>query len=128
MSAPNTTGTQDSDFQPNGRPQSTLARDFSAALDDLFKLNGIGALEESVEQKKDTLQTQKYQLDDLDARLRETDERLKRLEAKHHRQLQASSTPPRQPVSSTLPTDYDGEDSGDSDVHAQSSPARDPSR
>jgi hypothetical protein len=28
-----------------------LAQNFSAALDDLFKLNGIGALEESVEQK-----------------------------------------------------------------------------
>jgi len=31
--------------------RSTLARNFSAALDDLFKLNGIGALEDSVEQK-----------------------------------------------------------------------------
>ena len=28
-----------------------LALEFSAALDDLFKLNGIGALEESVEHK-----------------------------------------------------------------------------
>jgi hypothetical protein len=29
----------------------TLARDFSAALDEMFKLNGVGALEESVVQK-----------------------------------------------------------------------------
>lgn len=30
---------------------SILARDFSAALDDLFKLNGLGALEQAVEEK-----------------------------------------------------------------------------
>lgn len=31
----------------------TLARDFSAALDEMFKLNGIGALEQAVEEKYD---------------------------------------------------------------------------
>ena len=35
------------------RDYRTIALNFSAALDGLFKLNGIGALEESVEQKYD---------------------------------------------------------------------------
>ena len=33
------------------RRYSTIAKSFSAALDDMFKLNGIDALELSVEQK-----------------------------------------------------------------------------
>lgn len=32
-------------------PSRTLARDFSAVLDDLFNLNGIGELEQAVFQK-----------------------------------------------------------------------------
>jgi len=113
----------------NARPQSILARDFSAALDDLFKLNGIGALEESVEQKKDEVQSQKYQLEDLDAKLRETDEKLKRLEANRHehpRQMTGASRHGRQPVSSHSPADDEDEDdsSGDSDAQGRFSSQR----
>ncbi|KIX05552.1 uncharacterized protein Z518_06424 [Rhinocladiella mackenziei CBS 650.93] len=112
----------DAGWKFNARPQSTLARDFSAALDDLFKLNGIGALEESVVQKKDTVQSQRYQLEDLDAKLRETDEKLKRLEAKQRRQSQMTGQH-RHPVSSLFSTDNDAEDSsGDSDAQGRSSP------
>lgn len=110
----------------SGRPQSTLARDFSAALDDLFKLNGVGALEESVEQKKETLQSQKHQIEDLDAKLRETDEKLRSLEAKCQRHVQMSINRRRQPVSSVFPADNDADyTSGDSDTHRQSSQPHD---
>ena len=67
----------------------------------MFKLNGLGALELSVEEKyarphhsnrlrltinrKDEVQVQKLQLDDLEAKLREATERLKSLEANHRR-------------------------------------------
>jgi len=118
----------DAGWKPNGRPQSILARDFSAALDDLFKLNGIGALEESVEQKKDTVQSQRYQLEDLDAKLRETDHKLKRLEAKHRRQSQMidAARQGRQPVSSLFAADNEAEySSGDSDAQGRSSPQED---
>ncbi|EXJ77281.1 hypothetical protein A1O3_10439, partial [Capronia epimyces CBS 606.96] len=123
MSAPNDTN-GDAGWKANGRPQSTLARDFSATLDDLFKLNGVGALEESVEQKKDTLQSQRYQLENLDAKLRETDEKLRTLESKHHRHVEISSTSRRRPVSSIFPGENDADySSGDSDAQ-KSSPAR----
>ncbi|KIV84115.1 hypothetical protein PV11_06087 [Exophiala sideris] len=75
----------DAAWKPNGRPESALARDFSAALDEMFNLNVVGALEQAVEEKKDTVQSQKYQLEGLEARLRETDEKLKQLAAKHRR-------------------------------------------
>jgi len=115
----------DAGWKPNGRPQSIIARDFSAALDDLFKLNGLGALEKAVEEKKDTVQSQRYQLENLDAKLRDADERLRRLEARHRRQSQMMG-PPRhggQAVSSVLPVDNEAEDSsGDSDAQGRSSP------
>ncbi|KEF55230.1 uncharacterized protein A1O9_08884, partial [Exophiala aquamarina CBS 119918] len=108
---------------------SVLAQEFSAALDDLFKLNGIGELEESVVQKKDIVQTQRYQLEDLDAKLRETSERLRRLETKHHRQqsLMLDQHQQRSPISSQYPADNEGEDdsSGDSDAQGRLSPQGD---
>lgn len=118
-------------------------------MDDLFKLNGISALEETIEQKydldrgphptsatnnihcrKDTVQSQRYQLEDLDAKLRDADAKLKHLEAKHRRQQsQVMGTPPREyqnrtAVSSAFARNNDaGEDSsGDSDGQGRSSP------
>ncbi|KIW58106.1 hypothetical protein PV05_02656 [Exophiala xenobiotica] len=113
----------DAGFKSKGRPQSTLARDFSAALDEMFKLNGVGALEEAVVQKKDTVQSQQYQLEDLETKLREADERLKQLEAKHHRTQSEMKFVgrQRQPVSSLFNAD-DEDSSGDSDAHGRSSP------
>jgi len=115
----------DAGWKPNGRPQSIIARDFSAALDDLFKLNGLGALEKAVEEKKDTVQSQMFQLENLDAKLRDADERLRRLEARHRRQSQMLGTPHhgRQAVSSGFPLDNEAEESsGDSDAQGRSSP------
>jgi hypothetical protein len=62
-----------------------MALNFSSALDEMFKLNGLGALELSVEEKKSEVSHQKLQLSDLESRIRETTECLRRLEAKHRR-------------------------------------------
>ncbi|EXJ54416.1 hypothetical protein A1O7_09755 [Cladophialophora yegresii CBS 114405] len=105
----------DAGFQPNARPQSTIALDFSAALDDLFKLNGIGALEESVEQKKETVTSRKYELEDLETRLREADNKLKHLKAKHQRQQSQQVFTKRKPVTSPTSPEPEEDSSGDSD-------------
>ncbi|KAK5453347.1 hypothetical protein LTS15_006532 [Exophiala xenobiotica] len=121
----------DAGWKSKGRPQSTLARDFSAALDEMFKLNGVGALEESVVQKKDTVQSQQYQLEDLETKLREADARLKQLEAKHkHHRTQSEMKfggRQRQPVPSLFNAD-DEDSSGDSDAHGRSSPQEERAR
>ncbi|OCK77140.1 hypothetical protein K432DRAFT_407572 [Lepidopterella palustris CBS 459.81] len=75
----------DRDWKPSGRPQSTIARNFSAALDDLFKIDGgLDTLDRKVHQKKQSVSTHTQELEALEARLRETEERLK----------QAKSSPP----------------------------------
>ena len=111
----------DRDWKPSGRPQSyvpkpptsrtpdltvrhsTAARNFSAALDDLFKIDeGLDTLDKKVHQKyclprssletnigadlarKQAVSTHTQELEALEARLRETEERLK----------QAKSSPP----------------------------------
>ncbi|OAP55289.1 hypothetical protein AYL99_10262 [Fonsecaea erecta] len=125
MSTSNETN-PDAGWQPKGRPQSTIALDFSAALDDLFKLKGIGALEESVVQKQDTVLSQRYELETLETKLREADEKLKRLEAKHRRQ-QSQMITKRKPVSadtfSAAGNDTEEDSSGDSDGQQASSPS-----
>ncbi|EXJ69469.1 uncharacterized protein A1O5_07505 [Cladophialophora psammophila CBS 110553] len=108
----------DAGWQPNGRPQSTIALDFSAALDDLFKLNGIGALEESVVQKQDTVLSQQYELETLETKLREADEKLKRLEAKHRRQ-QSQMITKRKPFNAE-DNETEEDSSGDSDEQGRS--------
>ncbi|KIV97216.1 hypothetical protein PV10_00992 [Exophiala mesophila] len=120
----NHNASSEEEWKPNNRPQSVIALEFSAALDDLFKLNGVGALEESVEHKKDEVHFQQYELEDLDARLRETSERLRRLQATsprspRHPQIQQQ----RQPVSAQYNTGEsttDDDSSGDSDEQGHS--------
>ncbi|KAH0848938.1 hypothetical protein AYO21_08732 [Fonsecaea monophora] len=116
----------DAGWQPNGRPQSTIALDFSATLDDLFKLNGIGALEEAVVQKQDTVLSQRYELETLETKLREADEKLKRLEAKHRRQ-QSTVITKRKPVSANAfglaDNETEEDSSGDSDGQQGRSPS-----
>jgi len=69
----------DRDWKPNGRrPQSTMARSFSAALDDMFKIdNSIADLDAAVAEKKQAVSSQTSELEALEARLRATEERLK---------------------------------------------------
>ncbi|RMD44642.1 hypothetical protein DV735_g587, partial [Chaetothyriales sp. CBS 134920] len=65
-----------------------MAQSFSETLDEIFRMGGIGALELSIEQKKDRVREQERSLEDLHARLREAEDRLKKLEAKRVRQSQ----------------------------------------
>lgn len=69
----------DRDWKPSSnRPQSTMARSFSLALDDLFKMdNSIADLDAAVSEKKMKVTSQTSELEALEARLRATEERLK---------------------------------------------------
>jgi hypothetical protein len=146
----------------------TIALNFSAALDDLFKLNGIGALEESVEQKygfphpllgrnpteghpsmsilsyaalgskwryadkpsvncrKGNVLSQRFELEDLETRLRETETKLKRLEANHRRHQSHQIFTQRKPVAASdfVPpgNEIEEDSSGDSDAQQGRSP------
>ncbi|RQM04963.1 hypothetical protein DH86_00003702, partial [Scytalidium sp. 3C] len=72
----------DKDWKPTGRPQSTMARSFSLALNDLFKIdNSIADLDAAVFEKKRAVSSQTSELEALEARLRETEERLKAKQA-----------------------------------------------
>ncbi|KAL9126703.1 MAG: hypothetical protein Q9217_004283 [Psora testacea] len=69
---------ENDDWKPNGRPQSTIARNFSASLHNVFDIdNNLGGLTQSVEQKKKAVDSQTKELEALEARLKETEERLK---------------------------------------------------
>ncbi|KAL5398770.1 hypothetical protein PMIN06_008400 [Paraphaeosphaeria minitans] len=76
----------DAGWKPNNRPQSTIARNFMSELDDLFRLDGgIDLLDKTVHQKKQAVSTHAQELEELEAKLRATEERLH----------QARNSPPR---------------------------------
>jgi len=69
----------DRDWKPSTRPQSTMARSFSLALNDLFKIdNSLADLDAAVYEKKKAVSTQTSELEALEARLKATEERLKK--------------------------------------------------
>ncbi|KAI9820791.1 MAG: hypothetical protein M1827_005162 [Pycnora praestabilis] len=79
------------DQDAKGRPQSTIARSFSAALNDAFNIDGeptggvsleskepdLSGLSQSVQQKKQAVTSQSQELEAIEARLRATEHRLK---------------------------------------------------
>ncbi|WYZ36786.1 hypothetical protein EsH8_II_000292 [Colletotrichum jinshuiense] len=69
----------DRDWQPNGRrPQSTIARSFSQELADIFRLDdNVTDLDEKLDQRKQHVQSQTSELEALERRIREMEERLK---------------------------------------------------
>ncbi|KAH8601816.1 hypothetical protein B0O99DRAFT_680932 [Bisporella sp. PMI_857] len=68
----------DQEWKPNNRPQSTMAKSFSLALNDLFKIdNSVADLDAAVSEKKHKVSTQTSELEALEARLKATEERLK---------------------------------------------------
>jgi len=68
----------DREWKPNARPQSTMARSFSLALNDLFKIdNSLADLDAAVSEKKQQVSSQTSELEALEARLKATEERLK---------------------------------------------------
>ncbi|KAF2256863.1 hypothetical protein BU26DRAFT_513621 [Trematosphaeria pertusa] len=102
-STPSKFNTEDADhgWKPNNRPHSTVARNFMSELDDLFRLDGgIDVLDKNVHQKKQAVSHHAQELEALEAKLRETEERLK----------QAKTSPPRRkdsqrrtPIQSAFP-------------------------
>lgn len=68
----------DRDWVPNGRrPQSTVARSFSAELMDIFRIeNSVADLDEQIDKRKQQVNTGQTELQALEARLREMEERL----------------------------------------------------
>ncbi|KAI1496414.1 hypothetical protein F5X99DRAFT_400580 [Biscogniauxia marginata] len=70
----------DRDWQPNGRrPQSTVARSFSQELMDIFRIeNSIADLDEQVDKRKQQVTTGQTELEALEARIKEMEERLKK--------------------------------------------------
>ncbi|TVY67414.1 hypothetical protein LSUE1_G006580 [Lachnellula suecica] len=68
----------DREWKPNARPQSTMARSFSLALNDLFKIdNSLADLDAAVSEKKKAVSSQTSELEALEARLKAAEERLK---------------------------------------------------
>lgn len=68
----------DRDWVPNGRrPQSTIARSFSAELMDIFRIeNSVADLDEQINKRKQQVTTGQTELQALEARLREMEQRL----------------------------------------------------
>ncbi|KAF4622752.1 hypothetical protein G7Y89_g14274 [Cudoniella acicularis] len=68
----------DREWKPSARPQSTMAKSFSLALNDLFKIdNSLADLDAAVSEKKKAVSSQTSELEALEARLKATEERLK---------------------------------------------------
>ncbi|KAI0101895.1 hypothetical protein GGR51DRAFT_563107 [Nemania sp. FL0031] len=68
----------DRDWVPNGRrPQSTIARSFSAELMDIFRIdNSVADLDEQIDRRKQQVNTGQTELQALEARLKEMEARL----------------------------------------------------
>jgi len=102
----------DGDWKPNGRPQSTMARNFSASLNDAFAIhdNSLDGLLQSVEQKKQAVDSQNQELEALEARLRETEQRLKERQSRNSSPASNSGGSPhrRKPLGDT----FSGQENG----------------
>ncbi|KAB8257150.1 hypothetical protein BDV32DRAFT_152659 [Aspergillus pseudonomiae] len=68
----------DQGWKPNGRPQSTMAQAFSSTLDSLFALDSdVHHLEQTVDERKFQMMIQSRELEELQAKIRATEARLK---------------------------------------------------
>ncbi|KAM0282928.1 hypothetical protein ACHAQH_002739 [Verticillium albo-atrum] len=76
----------DRDWQPSGRrPQSTIARSFSQELMDIFRIeNSVADMDEKVDQRKQNVQSQAAELEALERRIREMEDRMKRGSSSSH--------------------------------------------
>ncbi|KAI1269876.1 hypothetical protein F5Y18DRAFT_422831 [Xylariaceae sp. FL1019] len=91
----------DRDWQPSGRrPQSTIARSFSAELMDIFRIeNSVADLDEQVNKRKQQVTSGQSEIQALEARIKEMEDRLK-----SGKVGSATNSPrtQRQPLSSTF--------------------------
>ncbi|KAL2872753.1 uncharacterized protein BJX67DRAFT_376545 [Aspergillus lucknowensis] len=68
----------DQEWKPKARPQSTMAQAFSSALDSAFSLDSeVDYLSQTIDQKKFQMIIQNRELEELQARIRQAEERLK---------------------------------------------------
>ncbi|KAL2833030.1 hypothetical protein BDW59DRAFT_139064 [Aspergillus cavernicola] len=68
----------DQEWKPKARPQSTMAQAFSTALDSAFSLDSnVDYLSQTIDQKKHQMIIQNRELEELQARIRAAEERLK---------------------------------------------------
>ncbi|KUI67469.1 hypothetical protein VM1G_03116 [Cytospora mali] len=70
----------DREWKPNGRrPQSTIARSFSLELQDIFRIeDSVAELDAKLDERKQNVQSQASELEALEQRIKEMEERLKR--------------------------------------------------
>ncbi|KAJ5113112.1 hypothetical protein N7456_001646 [Penicillium angulare] len=67
------------EWKPKARPQSTMAQAFSSALDSAFSLDSdVNQLSLNIDQKKQQMIIQSRELEALQERIREAEERLKK--------------------------------------------------
>ncbi|KAE8352660.1 hypothetical protein BDV28DRAFT_122096 [Aspergillus coremiiformis] len=65
-------------WKPKARPQSTMAQAFSTALDSVFALDSdVHHLSQTVDERKFQMMIQNRELEELQAKIRATEERLK---------------------------------------------------
>ncbi|KAL4803574.1 hypothetical protein BDV18DRAFT_145059 [Aspergillus unguis] len=112
----------DQEWKPKIRPQSTMAQDFSTALDSAFSLDSnVDFLSQTIDQKKQKMMIQNRELEELQARIRAAEERLKarasRMVSGNHRpneQKDAGYQSTESASATTSPTDTAGQySSGD---------------
>jgi len=94
----------DRDWKPNGRrPQSTIARSFSAELVDIFRIeNSVADLDEQVDKRKQIITTQTTELEALEARIREMEQLLKTQAPQPSRRPSGSPRAQRPPVANAF--------------------------
>ncbi|EKV04063.1 Retrovirus capsid, N-terminal core [Penicillium digitatum] len=67
----------DREWKPKARPQSTMAQAFSSALDSAFMLDSdVDNLSQTIDQKKQQMLIQAWELEELQNRIREAERRL----------------------------------------------------
>ncbi|KAK6844562.1 hypothetical protein PG995_014672 [Apiospora arundinis] len=109
----------DRDWQPNGRrPQSTIARSFSAELVDIFRIdNSVADLDEQLNKRKEKVTSHTSELEALEKRIKEMEDRLKRSSGQGQTAgLGAPSGTQRQAVGNSF-----GQPASDKDMAAQRS-------
>ncbi|KAJ4994485.1 hypothetical protein SVAN01_00314 [Stagonosporopsis vannaccii] len=86
----------DAGWKPNNRPQSTVARNFMDELDTLFNLDSsLDTLDKTIHEKKQAVNTQAQELEALQRRLREAEERLSKA---------TGNSPPKRKDAAVFPT------------------------
>ncbi|GIJ88886.1 hypothetical protein Asppvi_007814 [Aspergillus pseudoviridinutans] len=66
------------EWKPKGRPQSTMAQAFSSTLDSVFALDSdVDHLSQTIDQKRFQMIIKARELEELQAKIRETERRLK---------------------------------------------------